>query len=199
MDILLATTNRGKLSELRELLGAAPVGLLTLEVVPDRTEIEETGLTFTENAALKASGYARQSGIWSLADDSGLEVTALGGRPGVGSARFAGPDTAYDVKIAKLFELMNASGDVDRSARFVCAMALADPRGNINFAAEGICRGSIAREPRGENGFGYDPVFVPEGHRETFGELPDEVKRAIGHRAAAARGVVRYLLDFIAV
>ena len=199
MKLLVATTNEGKLAELRNLLGPAELTLLTLKDLRDYEEVEETGTTFAENAQLKAAGYARNAGMWSLADDSGLEVAALGGRPGVGSARFAGRDAGYDVKIAKLFEMMQASGDPDRSARFVCAMALADDEGNICFNAEGVCPGRIADRPRGTNGFGYDPVFIPDGHDLTFGELPDRVKHSISHRSRAAIAVVRYLLDFIAV
>ena len=199
MKLLIATTNTGKVAELHDLLGSRGIELVSLQHFPEVHEVEETGRTFLDNARLKATGYALQTHLWTLADDSGLEVAALGGLPGVGSARFAGKNSGYDVKIASLFGMMDASKSEDRTARFACAMAIADPEGNIRFTTEGFCDGKLALEPRGTNGFGYDPVFIPDGHDRTFGELPDEVKRSISHRARAARAVVRYLLDFIAV
>ena len=197
--LVLGTGNQGKIRELRELFGALPFELKSLEDFGGITDVEETGSTFRDNAELKACGFATQTHQLSLADDSGLEIEALGDAPGVYSARFAGEHSGYDVKIPKLLSMLDATGDVARRARFVCVMALADHDGRIVYSAEGICEGSIAAGPRGINGFGYDPIFVPDGFGSTFGELPDDVKKQISHRARAAGRIIRYLLDFIAI
>jgi XTP/dITP diphosphohydrolase len=175
------------------------VELVSLGDFPDLKEIDETESTFRGNAELKASGYARQAGIWTLADDSGLEVDALGGAPGVYSARFAGAGSSYETKIAELLSQIGKAKNLDRRARFVCAMAIAGPDGNVSFTTEGRCEGAIAESPRGTRGFGYDPVFVPDGFDHTFGELPGDIKQQISHRGRAAREINRYLLDFIEV
>ena len=197
--LLVATGNAGKVRELAKLLSASPVELLGLRDALPMNEVVETGSTFRENAILKAAGYAQQSGLWSLADDSGLEVDALGGRPGVLSARYAGAETPYDRKIRSLLDELFEAGDTDRSARFVCSMAISDPHGSITFEATGVCQGKLANAPRGTNGFGYDPIFVPDGFEQTFGELDDDIKQQISHRARAAREIVRYLLGFFDV
>lgn len=197
--LLIATGNRGKARELRRLFADLPVELLDPNDFARISEAAETGTSFRENAALKAAGYARQTGIWALADDSGLEVEALGGAPGVYSARFGGPAAAYDTKIAALLRQIAEAGGRNRRARFVCAMALADPGGEIRLEAAGICDGTIPDAPRGTLGFGYDPVFIPEGFDRTFGELPDDIKQEISHRARASAEILRYLLDFIDV
>ena len=197
--LVLATGNAGKVRELRELFSPVPLKLKELDEFPFVQDVEETGSTFYENAVLKATGFARQTGEMSLADDSGLEIEALGDAPGVYSARFAGADSGYDVKIPKLLALLEETGDAARRARFVCVMALADPAGRIIHTAEGICRGTIAAVPIGSQGFGYDPIFIPEGFDRTFGELDADTKREISHRGRAARQILRYLLDFIGV
>lgn len=197
--LLIATGNRGKARELRRLFAELPVEFLDLNDFARISEAAETGASFRENAALKAAGYARQTGIWALADDSGLEVEALGGAPGIYSARFGGPAAGYDTKIAALLRQIADAGGRSRRARFVCAMALAGPGGEIRFEAVGICDGTIADAPRGTLGFGYDPVFIPEGFDQTFGELPDDIKQQISHRARASAQILRYLLDFIDV
>lgn len=197
--LVLATGNSGKARELRELLREVPLEIKSLADFERIEDVEETGSTFEQNAVLKAQGFARQTGHLSLADDSGLEVDALEGAPGVLSARFAGADTAYDVKIPKLLAMLDATGDVGRLARFACVMAIADPDGRVVHTAHGICSGAIAHSPRGTNGFGYDPIFVPDGYDQTFGELTDEVKSRISHRARAAELIIRYLLDFTGV
>ena len=197
--LVLATGNAGKIRELEELFRELPFELKSLRSFEGVRDVEESGATFRENAELKASGFALQTSEMSLADDSGLEVVALGNAPGVHSARFAGADTGYDVKIPKLLALLDATGDPERRARFVCVMALADPKGRIIHTVEGVCPGSIADAPRGRNGFGYDPIFVPDGFNQTFGELDDDAKRQVSHRAKAASLIIRYLLDFIAV
>jgi XTP/dITP diphosphohydrolase len=194
--VLLATTNKGKLRELRSLLAGLPYEVLDLSVFPNACEIKEDGATFRENALLKAIGYAGQTALHTLADDSGLEVAALNDRPGVHSARYAGPDSVYDVKIAALLDEIDASRSSDRSARFVAHIAFASPSGEVVFEANGVCEGSIAHRPRGANGFGYDPIFIPEGYDLTFGELTDDVKREISHRARATRKIMRFLRDF---
>lgn len=199
LELLIATSNRGKFREIKDLFGDAPVRLRSLLDFPLVEEVPETGSSFEENAGLKASGYAKQTGLQALADDSGLEIAALGNAPGVLSARYGGGDTGFDKKMSMLLKEMEQSEHEPRDARFVCAMALADASGEILTTSEGICSGTIAPHPRGTGGFGYDPIFVPNGYEATFGELPDEVKREISHRALASRTIIRYLLDFMAV
>ena len=194
--LVLATGNAGKVRELCELFREVPFELKSLRDFADIEDVEETGSTFEENAVLKARGFASQTGHVSLADDSGLEVEALGNAPGVWSARFAGADAGYDVKIPKLLELIDETKDEIRRARFVCVMTIADPDGNVLNTSRGVCSGTIARVPRGKNGFGYDPIFIPDGYDRTFGELNDELKSRISHRARAAQLIIRYLLDF---
>jgi len=196
--LVLATGNAGKIRELTEIFRNVPLELKSLRDYAGINDVEETGLTFIENASLKASGFAIQTGDLALADDSGLEVNVLGNAPGVQSARFAGAETGYDIKIERLLELMRESGNDDRRARFVCSMALSNIRGQVIHTVQAECAGTIAPEPRGSNGFGYDPIFIPDGFDETFGQLGDEVKRSISHRAKAAELIIRYLLDFIA-
>ena len=195
-SIVLATGNPGKINELRELLRDIPFELKTLRDFENIREVEETGSTFHENAVIKACGFAQQTGHLSLADDSGLEIEALGGAPGVHSARFAGADAGYDAKNASLLGLLGESGDTERRARFVCVMALSDSSGRLIHTAAGICTGSVAHSPRGNKGFGYDPIFVPDGFDQTFGELGVEVKQRISHRARATELIIRYLLHF---
>ena len=194
--ILLATNNPGKVGELRELLSDTHLSVSGLSDYPGVTEVSETGLTFEENAVLKACGYAGQTGVVSLADDSGLEVTALGGRPGVLSARYGGESTPFAEKMSILLNEIAETGVDDRRARFVCALAIARPDGEILFRSRGVCEGRIALEPRGSGGFGYDPLFVPEGFEMTFGELPDGVKRKISHRARAFSQIIPFLRHF---
>ena len=196
-SLVLATSNPGKVSELREMLAELPIQLKDLKAFPGIRDVDETGTTFQENAVLKARGFAIQTKELCLADDSGLEVEALGNAPGVYSARFAGADTGYDVKIPKLLALLDDTGDRARRARFVCVMALADPQGRVIHTANGVCAGTIANRPRGTNGFGYDPIFIPDGFDKTFGELEETTKREISHRGIAARLILRYLLDFM--
>jgi XTP/dITP diphosphohydrolase len=197
-SLVLATGNAGKISELRDLLRDLPLELKSLRDFERVVDVDETGSSFRANAELKARGFATQTGHLSLADDSGLEIEALGNAPGVHSARFAGA-AGYDVKIPKLLTMLDDTGDAQRRARFVCVMALAGRDGRLIYTAEGVCGGTIADAPRGRNGFGYDPIFIPDGFGMTFGELGDEIKRSVSHRAKAAELIIRYLLDFIAV
>ncbi len=198
MRILVATSNSGKVNELLDLLADLPVELVDLRAFPNIIEPAETGATFSENAALKASYYALQTDCWSLADDSGLEVEALGGAPGVRSARYAGPGASDGERIGKLLGELKDSANPNRRARFVCAMAVADEKGAIKMTADGFCDGSIAFDPRGDGGFGYDPVFIPEGFSRTFGELPGEIKRQISHRKRAASEIIQQIRRFYA-
>ena len=198
-EIVLATTNFGKLRELRHVASELPVNVRSLAEFEGLSEIEETGTTFPENAVLKALGYARLLSMATIADDSGLEVEALGGRPGILSARYGG-DVNYDLKIATLLaEISEVGPHAVRTARFKCAIALADANANLIACVEGNCDGTIADAPRGTNGFGYDPVFIPDAFDKTFGELGSEIKQSISHRSRAILALFPYLRDFISV
>ena len=196
MKLLVATNNAGKIKELNAALADLPIELFGLKHFENTFEPEETGATFTENAILKANSYARQTGFWSLSDDSGLEVEALNGAPGVFSARYAGENATDQERIVKLLDELTETGDKSRRARFVCAMAIADETGEIKFLAEGICAGKIALNPRGANGFGYDPIFIPDGYEQTFGELSSAIKGKISHRSRAIVKIMRFLRTF---
>ena len=190
--LLIATNNSGKLVELRRLLCVTSFDLLSLKDVGIVHEVAETGTTFEENALLKASTYSGQSGMLTLADDSGLEVDALDGAPGVLSARFAGADATDQERNEYLLDrLIGVRGRL-RSARFRCVLALASP-GAPTQLFEGECRGHILQSPRGSNGFGYDPIFLLEGSDKTTAELSPDEKNAISHRGKAACKVVRAL------
>jgi XTP/dITP diphosphohydrolase len=198
LEIVVATKNAGKVKELRGLLADLPLQLKSLNEFPDVVEAEETGGSFAENAVIKAQSYALQTGFWSLADDSGLEVDALGNAPGVFSARYAGENATDREKITKLIRELGETQMPKRLARFVCVMAISDEKGEIKFLTEGVCKGKIALNPTGTNGFGYDPIFVPEGFTQTFGELSDEIKQRISHRAQAAENIIAFLRGFYA-
>ena len=198
-ELLIATHNAGKVRELASLLAGVPIRLKNLAGLDGICEIEETGSTFRENAEIKAAGYAMQSGVWSLADDSGLEVAALGAAPGVYSNRYAGEGASDAAKMRKILDQLAAVPDAARDARFVCAMSIADDTGKIVFTAEGSCPGTLANQPRGTNGFGYDPIFVPDGFDRTFGELSGDIKQQISHRARAIKEIIRYLHGFFDV
>jgi XTP/dITP diphosphohydrolase len=185
--LVIASGNAGKLREFSTLLADFP---LEVRPQPEGLEVEETGATFAANARLKAEAVARATGCWALADDSGLAVAALGGAPGVFSARYAATDAA---RIARLLGELAAASDEraarglppDRRAAFVAALALADPSGRVRLEVEGRCDGLIGEAPRGEGGFGYDPVFfVPEAGL-TFAEMPHSQKAELGHRGRA--------------
>jgi XTP/dITP diphosphohydrolase len=191
--LVIATNNPGKLAEVRRLLAELPVELFSLNDFDHLTEVAETGSSFEENARLKAAGYALQTGLPSLADDSGLEVAALEGRPGIHSARYGGPDTGFDEKMAELLTELDDAGDHTRTARFICAIAISNAEGNVLFTTDGICQGRIAERPRGNQGFGYDPLFIPDRFEQTFGELADEVKGKISHRARAFEKIIPIL------
>ena len=194
--LLIATNNNGKVAELQDLLSDIPVQLISLADFMNIIEVEETGTSFAENAQLKASGYAKQTGNLALADDSGLEVDALDGRPGVLSARYGGESTGFAQKMAKLLDEIRLTGSADRQARFVCSIAIADAAGNILISANGVCEGRIGDSPRGSGGFGYDPLFIPVGYEQTFGELDLAIKQTISHRSRAFQQIIPFLRHF---
>lgn len=178
------------------MLAEFPIRVHSLSDFPDAVEVAETGDTFCENALLKARGYARQTALIALADDSGLEVACLDGRPGVLSARYGGDAMPFFEKMKKLLNEIAESGDTTRRARFVCSIVVAAPEGEILFRADGICDGRIADQPRGVGGFGYDPIFIPNGFDKTFGELSADVKREISHRGRAFSQIIPFLRDY---
>jgi XTP/dITP diphosphohydrolase len=180
--LLVATTNPGKLREIAAILGGLPVTLLTLHDVPPVAEPDETGATFAENARLKAEYYAAATGLPSVADDSGLEIDALDNAPGVHSARWHGSD--YPAKFRKIQELLHERGLTGSSARFVCHVALASG-GKILYETEGTVSGEITAEPRGSNGFGYDPIFFYPPLGRTLAELEQAQKSQVSHRGQA--------------
>jgi XTP/dITP diphosphohydrolase len=197
-SLLIATNNQGKRDEVRSFLADVHAQLFDLGSFT-ALEVEENGATFDENARLKASGYARQAGMIAVADDSGLEVAALDGSPGVLSARYGGPEIGFDEKMSRLLAELAATGDADRRARFVAVVAIADETGRIIHTAKGICPGHIAASPRGTGGFGYDPIFIPDGYDLTFGELSEAVKQKISHRARAFSQIIPFLRGFFAI
>jgi XTP/dITP diphosphohydrolase len=195
--IILGSSNEGKLRELRALLEGLPVEVRGLGDYPQAGPPEETGETFAENARLKATVLAGQLGAWVLADDSGLCVEALGGAPGVRSARYAGEDATDEERVAKLLDALAGVDCPQRGAAFVCAAALASPEG-VLIETEGRCEGRIARHPRGENGFGYDPVFFYPDFGATFAEVSAEAKNAVSHRGRALRALAERLPELLA-
>jgi XTP/dITP diphosphohydrolase len=185
VDIIVATGNAGKMREIREICSDLPVTLTSLaDHWPTVPSIAETGATFVENARIKAHWVLSRKGGWTLADDSGLEVDALGGAPGVMSARYGGEDGNAALNLAKLLEELRDVPADRRAARFRCVMVLAGPDGE-EVVSEGACEGRIGFEPAGEKGFGYDPVFVPDGYGETFAQLASSEKNRISHRGRA--------------
>ena len=194
--LLIATTNKGKLRELRQILDASQFELSTLSDFQTVTAVPETGATFAENACLKATGYAIQTDALTLADDSGLEIDALGKAPGVRSARFLREAASYDERNRRILEQLQ--DHVNRTARFVCVIAIAAPDGRLLHGSTGICEGQIAPSARGTLGFGYDPIFIPNGYDLTFGELPTQLKNRISHRARAIESAHQFLLSLTA-
>ena len=184
--LLLATHNAGKARELAQLLQSAPWELVSLRDAGVDLEVEELGETLEENAALKARTYARHSGLWALADDSGLEVEALGGAPGVRSRRFAGEGASDADLVRELLRRLNGTPWEQRGARFRSVIAIASPHGELH-QCQGVCGGVIGFRPSGAEGFGYDPVFVLPALGRTMAELTLEEKNRVSHRAAAAR------------
>jgi XTP/dITP diphosphohydrolase len=196
MKLLIATHNPGKLREYSELLAGLPFELLTLDQVGIHDDVEETGATLSENARLKSESYARQSGLLTLADDSGLEVDALGGEPGVHSKRYAGQGKSDAERTQFLLAKLREVPREKRGARFRCAIAIAAPKGHC-WSSEGMCEGEIAFEPRGEFGFGYDPLFILREGGMRMAELATDEKNRVSHRARAAKGAREILMRLV--
>ncbi len=194
MDLLIATHNPHKLDELRSLLNLPGLHLRSALEFPEIPAPSEDGDTFEANAIQKATVLAAATGLWTLADDSGLEVEALGGAPGVHSARYAGEPADYAANNARLLREMD--GRDNRRAQFRCVVALVRP-GVAPYIVEGRCTGEIITAPRGAGGFGYDPLFVPDGETHTFAELPPDVKNRISHRARAMQRARLLLKDLL--
>ena len=191
MRLLVATTNSGKLREIRSLLAGIPIELITLRDLDPIEEPEETGATFEDNARLKALYYAARSGLTTVAEDSGLVIDGMDGEPGVRSARFLRPDASYPERFAEIFRRL-APPRTNRAARFVCALAVADD-GRIVYEARGTVEGEIAHEPRGQRGFGYDPIFYYPPYRSTLAEVTEDDKLAVAHRGQAFRALAAWV------
>jgi XTP/dITP diphosphohydrolase len=192
MEIVLATRNKKKIEEIKRITENMAIHIFTLDDFPGCPEVEEDGATFEENALKKAMTVARYTGKPALADDSGLEVYAMNGAPGTLSARYSGEDADDRRNLEKLLHEMRSMAGRQRNARFVCCVALALPDGSVN-TFYGYAEGRIGTEPKGLNGFGYDPVFYPDGYGKTFAEMSDREKDAISHRGKAMKEVQRYL------
>jgi XTP/dITP diphosphohydrolase len=194
--LLVATRHHGKAEEIKHLLAGLDLEIRDLSQFPDLEEPEETGATFTQNALLKAHYYHERTGLLTMADDSGLEVAALGGAPGVLSARYAGPNASDAQRIAKLLQALEAVPDTNRTARFVCVVALVGPH-QLEKTFTGVCEGRINRQPIGEQGFGYDPVFEYPPLGKTFAQLSRAEKSAVSHRGRALQQWRQFLLEWI--
>jgi len=195
MELVVATRNKDKVREIKELLSDLKVRVLTYEDFPNFPSVVEDGKSLKENALKKARAIAKFTGKLTLADDSGLEVEALGAAPGVFSSRFAGENATYEDNNQKLLSLLKGVPPEKRGAAFRCVIAIIDPEGR-EVVVEGVCRGRITEKPRGKGGFGYDPVFEPEGSERTFAQMSLEEKNRISHRAKAlkkAKEVLRKL------
>lgn len=193
--LLVATTNEHKLSEFRAIFSDLPFRVLSLRDVGLDMDVEETGTSFAENAQLKAQAYARASGMLTLAEDSGLEIDALDGAPGIFSARFAGRDTPYEERFRLILDRLKALPEKPRTARFHSAIALAEPSGHMS-TVEATIEGVIADSPRGTHGFGYDPIFLVPELGKTTAEIAPEHKNRISHRARAAQSARKLLEDW---
>jgi XTP/dITP diphosphohydrolase len=191
--LLLATNNRGKAREYRSLLRGIPYEIVTPDDIGINIEVDETGASFEENARLKATALAEATGLLSLADDSGLEVDALGGEPGPRSHRYAGEGASDSDRVTYLLEKMKEVPEGERTARFRCVIAIAEPHGKVELFS-GKCRGIIAAKPRGSGGFGYDPVFYVLELGRTMAELEPGEKNKISHRARAAEKARDFLM-----
>ena len=196
MNVFVATRNRNKVRELEALLADTELGLLSYRDFDDLPEIPEDGETLEENAAAKATALAKQTGMLTIADDSGLEVDALEGRPGVRSARYAGAEATDKENNEKLLAELHGVPEWKRTARFRCAIALATPE-KLLAVVEGVCDGHITTEERGTEGFGYDPLFVKEDYTKTFAELSLEIKNRVSHRALALEKALLALEDYL--
>lgn len=199
--LLIGTGNDGKLREIKSILGNVPYDVVSLADFNNLETPEENGATYNANATLKAVSYAKQTGLLTLADDSGFEVEALNWEPGVISARYAGDNASDADRRSRLLSEFSKTGSENRTARFVCFVAIAYPaqleRPYIMSLTEGVCQGKIIDIARGAGGFGYDPLFVPDGYDLTFAELPEDVKNRISHRGRALGKAREFLLSYI--
>jgi XTP/dITP diphosphohydrolase len=198
--LLLATHNQGKVREFASLLSQLPIELQSLAQVAPALSVIEDGATFEANARKKAREIAQATGMLVLADDSGLEVDALGGQPGVHSARYAGPNASDAANNLKLVAALRDTPEHQRTARYRVVLALADPNGALGdtvHVEHGTCEGRIQLDPRGQHGFGYDPYFVPLGHTRTMAELPTAEKNQLSHRAKAAHRIADFLAEYL--
>ncbi|HET6890867.1 MAG TPA: RdgB/HAM1 family non-canonical purine NTP pyrophosphatase [Pyrinomonadaceae bacterium] len=193
-DLLIGTRNRGKVREIRESLKHLLLTLHDLTEYPNISAPFESGSSYEENATIKARHYARESGIWALADDSGLEVSALNGAPGVKSARFGGDHASDSDRVDLLLSRMSDVPMAQRQATFVCVIVIAETSGRLLHIAEGRCHGRLSMSPAGESGFGYDPIFMSDGYDQTFGEISPSIKNKISHRALALASVREFLM-----
>jgi len=191
LKLVLATRNSGKLKEMKVKLKEYPVMVACLTDYPEIPEIEETGKTFAENASIKAKTVAKWTKLPALADDSGLEIDYIGKKPGIYSSRWGITDQG---RIKKALNVLKNTKSEQRAARFICAMSLFLPeRGN--YTTEGMCSGRITLSPKGDQGFGYDPIFIPNGYNKTFAELGINVKNRISHRAVALEKMIKIIVD----
>lgn len=195
-SLLLGTRNPGKVKEIVSILGDSGWSFTSLENFENVESPEETGDTYSENAIAKARFYAAATGLTALADDSGLEVEALEGTPGVFSARYAGEGASDADRRERLLSELADTADNQRRARFVAVVAIAGPDGTVLNISEGICEGTITFKARGTGGFGYDPLFIPDGYDQTFAELPQDVKNRISHRGRALMKTANFLRSF---
>jgi XTP/dITP diphosphohydrolase len=193
--IMIATSNSHKLREIRDILAGLHLHIVSLQDFPDIPPVKETGETFRENALLKARTVFQHTSLLTLADDSGLEVEALKGAPGIYSARFAGKERDYAANNRKLLQELKNTPDEQRGAQFRCVVSIVGPE-TVKFT-EGIVRGYITRKLRGDGGFGYDPLFIPDGFSETYAELGEDVKNKISHRAIAFQNARVILQDLV--
>jgi XTP/dITP diphosphohydrolase len=193
-NLIIATRNMGKVMEIKHILKPLKLKILSLLDLPKLHDIKETGKTFEENADKKARAIAKKCNALVLADDSGLEVKALNGKPGIRSARYAGPNPTTNKLCRKLLKEMK--GKKDRKARFVCVIAIADPKKARTI--KGVCSGKIILKMKGDQGFGYDPIFAPEGFNKTFAQMPLNTKNKISHRGKALQKAKAYLARFFA-
>ncbi len=195
--VVLASRNRKKSGEIRELLAPQGIQVQSVADFPQAHEVEETGHTFAENAAKKATEIATLLQHWTIGEDSGLRVDALQGAPGVYSARYSGPGATDEANNAKLIHELQGLPPEQRGAEYVCHVAVADPQGQVRLSFEATCRGRMHHEPRGVNGFGYDPYFLVPEYHATFGELSALVKRVLSHRARAFRQLIPQLVKLL--
>jgi len=195
LDLVLATKNRKKLVEIRELLAGLDFSIMSVDDFKNIPEIQEDAETFEGNAKKKAIQIAKITRKLSLADDSGLEIDFLGGKPGVRSARFAGENASDDDRNRKVLDLLKGIPSKDRTARFRCVVAISD--GEFIKLVNGVCEGRIGIEPRGNQGFGYDPIFIVPSYNKTFAELGLEIKNQISHRAIALKKAREILIDYL--